>query len=317
MTPTALAGYSNLRHFPKQGNTNSRSKHPPSSLDQKARDKAEIAYTRKPLLISSARATYGEVNTGAALIKLKKLQKSAANGVKFERGRLESSCYGGTCSAQSLRFADDVATSTTKPLHKRVLQVASNSKVADIDHRTDQVALNAISMDTSKSVDDFSKAKVESIVALRNFQVLSSTSSLEELLNNKSIEMSDDSEVNLYRAFKKVVSHLSEGIYFSRLLYSADNHKKEEFGHSIIFIKSQEGNFLWDPADGLYEIPAKELTSTLFKIYRDVTGRWMLELPRFYKIAKKETELSSLQMVEKLPSYAASAASKVYSRIIG
>ena len=259
----------------------------------------------KVVNISSAEG-HGPVIKELAQECLLKLQKNAAPGVKFDKFRLEDSCWGGTCSAQSLNFADLIVGSSVKPLSQKVISIAKQNTTSSLNLRTQQAALNAIAKDESTSERDFSRAKVESIVALRDFKVdfaseplKLNVESIEQVIKNlinKNRNAEDkEEELRIYQSFHSVVSKLPDGMYFTRMLCDAENYKMEYFGHSLIYIKDASGHYLFDPAKGLHEISIKNWQAQLFKLFYESSAQWLIGTPRFYRIVKKDSLTSRLE----------------------
>lgn len=255
----------------------------------------------KKIVEISSDEGHGPVIEDLAQESLLKLQERAASGVKFDKFRLENSCWGGTCSAQSLNFADLVAGSNIRPLHQRVVSVAQQNTTSSLKLRTQQAALNAIAKDESVPVRDFSRAKIESIVAFRDFKVDFASKSLEEIVRDTiddSMDL-DEAELDLciYQTFHSVVNKLPDGMYFTRMLCNADNYKEEFFGHSLVYVKDENSHYLFDPSDGLHKITNANWQAELFKLFSDISGQWMLSYPRFYHIVKKDPLSSKIESV--------------------
>lgn len=209
----------------------------------------------------------------------KKLVDNAAIGVLFKEDLLEKSCWGGTCSAQSLHFAHLFMNPKLAfmSLKERFAFVASKCTVSSLDCRAQQAALNAITEDKENPSSDFNRAKVESIVALKDFKVVYASDSIP----------SKEGEIS-YEDFENTVIKLPEGLYFTRILATTNNHKKEAYGHSVLFLNTQEGCFFWDPMGNSYQLADKEVIRQLYEIIGGTNSRWGLDDPRFYKIVPKE-----------------------------
>lgn len=227
---------------------------------------------------ASSEGGHGVVNIPQRNLYFDKLQKNAATGVKFSVQFLLKTCFGGTCSAQSLNFADTFfnAPVEKKELADRFFWVTEQCKKSSLELRTQQAALNAITKDPEIEVKDFERAKVESIVALRDFDVVYASSPLKN--DNGKIEFED---------FAQEIKKLPEGLYFTRLLCKTNNHKLESFGHSVIFLNSSKGCYFWDPSCASYQLADHEVVKELYDRIGGTSSRWGLEAPRFYKIIPK------------------------------
>ncbi len=233
--------------------------------------------TQEATVINSASSLngHGTVNLKHLNHCFKKLVSNAAPGVLFKKNLLEKSCWGGTCSAQSLNFS--TLFMNPKYAHlgikERFITVAKECTTSSLELRTKQAALNAITEDKANPSKDFDRAKVESIVALNDFKVVYASDPIRH----------KDGEISL-EDFKKTVIKLPEGLYFTRLLATCDNHKKEAYGHSVLFLNSKEGCFFWDPMGNSYHLDDKKVIEQLYEIIGGTNSRWGLENPRFYKI---------------------------------
>lgn len=239
--------------------------------------KAPYIKETKRLFGASSAWGHGAVKKEETLPLLKKLQSHAAKGVLFTENLLQENCWGGTCSAQSLNFAERFNYSKGNDLHERVCNAAEQCTESSLALRTEQAALNAITKDVNIKTPDFSRAKVESIVALRDYKVDYASDSI-PTNNFGKIDFND---------FAHTVEQLPEGIFFIRILSKNSNHKEESYGHSVLFLNFAEGHYFWDPMGGLVQLADFEVTKELYNIVGGTSSRWGLEDPRFYRITKK------------------------------
>lgn len=259
---------------------------PDSKKDLKENLASDNQKPAKLLVSASSEGGHGKVIKERALEYFQKLKNNAAPGVKFDLQYLEDSCYGGTCSAQSLDFADKFVNSPTLSLRERDIRVAQSCQVSSLELRTQQVALNAIALDETTPVDDPAYAKVASIVALRDFEI-DHVPGLHEGVQEIAAQKGLFSEEIIKEHFFQIIEKMPEGLYFCRLLCNADNYKGEHFGHSTIFIKGQQQYFIWDPMEGLLEVSKNKFAESTYESYKDIADRWLLDAPRYYRIKKK------------------------------
>lgn len=221
-----------------------------------------------------------------------KLQANAAPGVAFKAEYISNYCSGGTCSAKVLSFANDFFNSKAANLHERVLNAAERHITSSHILRTQQAALNTISKDEKSLAKDFSRAKVESIVALEDFVVEEASKPIpkieynfdENLFGLSAIEMLPNMS---FENFEEVFDQLKDGFYFCRMLASSDNFKDEYYGHSVAFIKHADGNYLWDSTGGLIQIADYELKKKSYDLFNELMDKWGLDIPpRFYRLRK-------------------------------
>lgn len=221
-----------------------------------------------------------------------KLQANAAPGVTFKADYLENYCLGGTCSAKVLSFANDFFNSPEANLHEKVIKAAENHITSSYKLRTQQAALNTISKDDKNSAKDFSRAKVESIVALEDFVVEEASKPIPSVDYNfddiyfglPSIETVPSMPLE---SFEEVFDQLKDGFYFCRMLSSGNNSKEEYYGHSVAFIKNAEGNYFWDSTGGLVQIADFEVKKKSYDLFNELMDKWGLDVPpRFYRLRK-------------------------------
>ncbi len=252
----------------------------------------------KRLIGASSAWGHGAVKREETLPLLKKLQIHAAPGVLFKENLLENNCFGGTCSAQSLNFVERFTYSKETDFHQRIFKAAEKCIESGPVLRAEQAALNAITKDANVKTSDFCRAKVESIVALKDYKVDFASDSIPANTFGK-IEFND---------FAHTVEQLPEGVFFIRILNKDSNHKEEGYGHSVLFLNFSEGHYFWDPMGGLTQFADFEVKKQLYIAVGGTSSRWGLEDPRFYRIIKKgdfsnlENSIQSIVSSSKEPS---------------
>ena len=137
------------------------------------------------------------------------------------------------------RFAN-----TVKELEKTATGNRAADKAVQIAIRTEQMALNTITVDRVKIHSGNAVAeKVGAMALYYGLKVVKSSPEL-RVKNNDQL----DSQLRC------LMRNLEEGFYFLRIIQEKNNHKLEEKGHSAIYIKSGDAEYYFDPALGFFHL---------------------------------------------------------------
>lgn len=253
------------------------------------------------------------------------LQERAMPGVSFkEEGMLPFSGFG-TCSARALDFlarhSRDCSLEEGSSLFSDAECIINFSSFyqpeeAGIVFQSRQAAFDMINVDKTMDGEVLKYHKVGSLGSYNNLKLTPMTETRfvpEEGVGAAYIER--DTLLNLkklsYGFFRtdmfsvydepktspqvgpllEEIKELPIGRYLIRGILPADNHKLELKGHSIAFIKSKQGNFIFDPASG-----AAAILGNVQKYVMDVIAGhsfWFNE----YRIYKAECELSGCENI--------------------
>lgn len=227
---------------------------------------------------------YGLINAKNITALMDKLNKNAAEGIKFDPNNLDPYLSGGVCSAHSLNFIKSYLSSNITNLHKRVTKVAEKYTKSSQELRTHQAALNTISKAQEEPPLDFMKAKIESLAKLHDLEVEYATRNdlyIKDGYNNAVIDAN-------HSCFYDVIENLPEGIFLIRAIRKEDNIKGEYYGHSMAYINQSDGHYFFDPSHGCYQIANKEVKKKLFDFVANQCSTWGLNYPRFYKLKLKD-----------------------------
>ncbi len=228
----------------------------------------------KILLGGSQEGKIGPTHHQTMMSTLQKIQQNREPGVYFNRNSLVNYLYGGTCTAMVLGFIEDFLNSKGADLQKRLITTMKNYTISGEVFRAQQIAFNTIEQSHFTQSSDFKRAKVQSLANFKNFKIdyASTDMELDDILKNP-------------EKFEQEIEKLPEGIYFLRILRPSDNHKKEHWGHSTVFLRDKiEGDYFYDPNYGLTEIADGE-TAKFFKEHFEILNDvWLVNNPRFYRI---------------------------------
>lgn len=216
---------------------------------------------RKPIntlwqIEGSMTDSWGDCNPQAVKAHFDKLSSKKHPIVSFQEYYLDSQhVTGGTCSAMSLSLAGKISDA-------KCIEQQSISCVQEIiqkyfarsgeDFRNLQAAFNSIAIDTAATShlnkDEIVREKVSALVSYFDF-----TLGLPCDLSN--------------------LDKLDSGLYVGRAIKPASNHKLEDYGHTILFIKLADQAILYDPNQGGLGL---SLDSTLKKVCDSIISRWSL-----------------------------------------
>ena len=146
-----------------------------------------------------------------------------------------------------------------------------------------QDAFNCIEVDRSQEGVDFSLAKVQSIA---NFHFFKITHSSSEFTYN------DDNPENTKNILAQEITNLPTGVHLLRDIIPSDNKKLEECGHSMIFIKEEQGTFFYDPNFGV-DLIKGDVIAGIFDILKKNYNLFKVRQSRFYTLEEKFGNLSN------------------------
>lgn len=214
---------------------------------------------------------------------LKQLQKKAPEGITFNKKKLSWLTLGGNCTAISLNFIrlylEKIQGSQPDldldiPLKGRLKKIARVSKWGGgwLEMRAQQNAFNCIEV-TNRSRADHVSTKVEAIANFHDLKTDYTSRTFDILKDLKSDLLS-------------VTDTLEEGIYFLRVIQPADNEKLEVKGHSMVFLRTSEGDYFFDPNKGLEKIEGDTNERILAHLKHNYK-RFGITQASFHKIVQK------------------------------
>lgn len=195
-------------------------------------------------------------------------------GILFNPSRLMRILHDGTCSSMSLGFLE---------AYMRMKKNGENLSARDLEYLEKcfscttipficlQIAFNCIEVDLSAEVQDISRSKIQ---ALANYY------GLEIDLPSHFLDIREE---NSFSSLRDLTESLPIGCYLLRLLEPAENTKMEIKGHSIAYIKRNEGSYLYDPNEGLYQIFDEDFV-LIHRICMETYREYGVYLARFYRL---------------------------------
>lgn len=213
---------------------------------------------------------------------------------------------GGTCMAMALDYTDRfISTSQKFPARRAIEIVSQDSRYQSSSEEfvNQQIAFNTLIRNEGlPAPKDFRREKVQ---ALANFHLLQikeasevlDLSPFEEVMKKihqnqdpvRFRELRERCYRQLYDVFlEKIYKNLKNGVYLVRSLHLADTNKGEVTGHSTVFIKSDEGEFFYDPNEGTREIDRgkSHLFDNLLHSFIDCFNDAKLSDVRFYRMER-------------------------------
>lgn len=194
----------------------------------------------------------GECNLDQAKQMVKCLnEKAKVSSISFNPEMLtQNQLVGGACTAIIFRLAREllplmrenrVFFKNFHHLIKELEEVATGSKTIDKATqkaiRTEQLALNTITVDRNRTYSDY--AVSEKIGAMASYYGL---------------KVIDSSQEIPMHALVDSLASLGKGAYLLRIIQKANNHKLEKQGHSILYLKTEGSEYYFDPALGGYSL---------------------------------------------------------------
>ncbi|NGX38591.1 MAG: hypothetical protein K1000chlam2_01765 [Chlamydiae bacterium] len=222
------------------------------------------------------------------------LEKDQPIGIKYNKSGIKGSVKDGNCSSMSLDFAHEYLKMKREheitehiPLKSLVDRIKifaerynfpqweRNALVQEFMNR--QEAFNCIEVDRSQKGVDFSLAKVQSIANVHFFKISHSSS---EFTYN------DDNPKNTKNILAQEISNLPTGVHLLRSIISSDNNKLEERGHTMIFIKEEQGTFFYDPNFGV-DLIKGDVIAEIFDVLKQNYRLFKVRQTRFYTLEEK------------------------------
>ncbi len=210
-----------------------------------------------------------------------KLLERKETGVTFNKNNIADSIEGGTCSAMSLEFIDSyfkakgiakLSQASDPALYAGCIRsIGKQYRVSSEEMRNRQAAFNTIEEDKQTNSLDFKRAKIQSLANFHQFKIDFASDEIDLLTP------AADQEI-------KKMDNLPLGVYLLRILQPADNEKKEEKGHSLVYIKEKSVGFFYDPNLGTQQLVEGNHTSTLNEEMKFSLQQFQINLARFYRL---------------------------------
>lgn len=157
------------------------------------------------------------------------------------------------------------------------LEAASNKKNYEErrkEMRTLQQAFNAITVDRKVETADVVQDKINALASYFQLQVSEST---------PQIQGDETLEENLHKQMKQ----LSCGVYLMRIIDYKYNHKLEEKGHSVVYVKTPHSELYFDPALGLYMLFKQiEKVNLIYDALLSAKLKFQVDQLSFHKLEK-------------------------------
>ncbi len=216
----------------------------------------------------------GSVTEAAVKQVFSKISSQKERGVTFKKEYICSTLRGGACSALAFNFIKNYIGRTEEhPFwrKKRVIKDISHeaSQGARLEHRIQQAAFNCIAQDPSTQTSDFTRAKMQSLANFYDLRI---------------IKASEEFKVSSEEHTSRVIDPLANGIYLVRMLLPSDNEKKEAFGHSMVYIQSDQSSFFYDPSRRVKELNDDNQSKQIHQFLMENHSNYGLKTARFYQV---------------------------------
>lgn len=204
-----------------------------------------------------------------------KLTARAPLGIEFNASKIDSFVFGGTCSAMSLAFIKNYFAAVEKHLNikESLLSLEPLLKTSCLKMRNRQLAFNTIEVVKSIPRLDYAKEKVESLARYYGFHITFAS------------EMVDTQSDNYLEQLKSTLASMPEGVYFVRILKPSENEKLEERGHSMVYIRSSQGSYYYDPNNGAMDLSDQNHAEIIAKSFAFCYSIFGVTQARFYQLS--------------------------------
>lgn len=217
---------------------------------------------------------------------LELVRKKQPKGIRYNPQKISAFVEGGNCTALSLDFIEKYfAMLKQLPLEGEVEPKLFDKKMTAVgklykrggndvgrlvEFRSRQAAFNCIEVDKNERGVDFSRAKVESLANFHDFRIGHDSGGFDIVKDARS-------------KLKMQLKQMPEGAYLLRVNKPMDNEKLEEYGHSMVFVRSQHGDYFYDPNLGTEKIE-KHTASRIFWHLRRNWNKYEVSEARFYQM---------------------------------
>lgn len=160
---------------------------------------------------------------------------------------------------------------------------AADEKREQLEIRSEQMALNTITVD--RDALRSGNAVAEKISAMAPFYGLKVVESSPELRVRENGQL----ETHL----SKQMQSLKEGVYFLRIIIEENNHKLEQKGHSVVYIKTDRAEYYFDAALGFYHLFQESTkTNLIYNALLSANQRFEVDVLTFHRL-EEENPVSS------------------------
>lgn len=233
-----------------------------------------------PCTFSQKMLKGNELEGGACTAISFRVAKEALNLLRLLRGNLQlkavnrDKCFISHLS-RYVRELEEIANGGNKLLEKS----------EQISVRTEQLALNTIMVERHVSMRT-SNAVSEKVGAMAPFYGLKVTGSSSELR----VKGNEQLEAQL----SEQIRSLNEGVYVLRIIQEKYNHKLEEKGHSIVYIKTAGGEYYFDPALGCYQLFSEVAKpSLIYNALLSANNKFGVDVLSFHCLVEEKPILSA------------------------
>lgn len=196
---------------------------------------------KKFLFKGSQEDCNGTINSEASR-KIAETLNGVVEGICFDATKVEDTVVGGTCTAMSLAFLQSYFTEndSSESCIARLIKVGENFKTSSHEMRTRQAAYNTIRV--VPGTENALQKKVQALALHLGFQMAYASAEV----YFASQEMSS------------IMADLPQGAFLIRMIKPTQNEKLEEYGHSLVYIKTKNSHFFYDPSKGLQQLASQK-----------------------------------------------------------
>lgn len=218
------------------------------------------------------------VDVEAVRRRMKELNNLAPTGIRFVEEHITNKLEKGFCTAQAIDFLDQYFNkrgalhheASVQQIRQIVMSLKDNFQRANKIRRNLQGAFDTIEVNRELNLD-YSLLKVQALLNSCGFVVRNSSIAFH--IGQNPIEF-----------LQVILNNCPVGAYFIRVIIPEDNHKLEECGHSMIYLKEKEIGFLYDPSFGLRDLYCKDHVLEIYNYLRFIYGFYDVYEARFYYI---------------------------------
>lgn len=173
--------------------------------------------------------------------KIAETLNGGVEGIYFDATKVEDT-VGGTCTAMSLAFLQSYFTEndSSESCIARLIKLGENFKTSSYEMRTRQAAYNTIRV--VPGTENALQKKVQALALHLGFQM--AYASAEVFFGSQETD--------------SIMANLPQGAFLIRMIKPTQNEKLEEHGHSLVYIKTKNSHFFYDPNKGLQQLASQK-----------------------------------------------------------
>ncbi len=216
----------------------------------------------------------GPIEANRAQQICEQLNGQHIQGVFFNKRTIAPVIRGGTCSAMTFDNIDQFLKRKTghNSSYHVLRKIAPRYTASSQEFKIRQAAFNTISKHPQETSPDFKRDKIAAMLKLFQRRVG---------YCSEEIQIDDHDS---YSKILKTIKNLPHGAFVVRTLAYENNIKEERDGHSLAFFNQIDGQFVYDPNHGTFQLNSSHSPKKLHELLKEVNDNFRVPSIRFYQV---------------------------------